>query len=326
LCTFLREAAAKEEAVAAFTAVLTIADKFRMNAADGLRRCLNPFCDKTVTGRKNRKCCDANCRLLFFRYSAKHQLEIAEDKEAKRARKASPAAAMLRPSQAIPFHSAAVRYSLLKDVKQPKTGYREADAVQTTKKNIITGEEIPVGRYGGGNTGGGSKIVVSYSAPLPSGVLPPKYRAPKESIQTISLVPFYMNTIRREKEEAKQARRREKNKVIARELHEKFLAAEAAPYVPVCTAEVNKPHGTPYKLRIDDKEKMIVIEDGDTVVATSATGQVEISTLANLNTPQPPPVHCPTTGRELPSYLDGKNENVTTVIPAVKKKRTKKAK
>lgn len=314
-----REAAAKEEAVAAFTAVLTIADKFRMNAADGLRRCLNPFCDKTVTGRKNRKCCDANCRLLFFRYSAKHQLEIAEDKEAKRARKASPAAAKLRPAQTLPVHSAAVRYSFVTNAKNGSTASREIDIVTGQEK--IAAKKPP--NYGCKSSladkdicSGGGKILASYGAEYPSGVLPPKFRAPKESVQTIPLYTFYTHPARIQKEEEKRNRRLARNAALARELNEKFLAAEAAPYVPMCTAEVNKPHGTPRTIRTDKC-------DGELQSAKTSTGSASL--VPSHLPPSPVTEFMPTTGRETPSYLANENENVTTVIPAVKKKRVKKA-
>jgi len=99
-------------------------------------------------------------------------------------------------------------------------------------------------------------------------------------------------------------------------LHEKFLADEAKLYVPVCTAEVNKPHGTPYTL------------GEDIVAVTNTKGDKQFLTSAKLDeklsVTEAALPHLPTTGREAPSYLASENENVTTVIPAVKKKRTKK--
>ena len=186
-----REAAAKFETTAALITVLVIADKLRMNAADGRRRCLNPLCDKNLTGRKNRKCCNAKCRLAFSRHSATGQLKIAEDKKAKLGRKRSDAAANLRPSSTSPYHATVVS----RDSASSIGAFAKTETHYTTTE--VSGDIKVAVR---------SSSFHSYSTPLPSGVLPPVFRTPKESIETIPLAPFYESSARRAKEEAKLAK------------------------------------------------------------------------------------------------------------------------
>src|ERR1019366_3806609 len=106
-------AVAEEKAETAVRATQKIKDRILLNATDGVRRCLNPFCDRIVTGRRNKKCCDAACANRFGRYKETSQIKVAEDKEAKLIRKSSDEAADLRPSQAIEYRPPAVRSTVV---------------------------------------------------------------------------------------------------------------------------------------------------------------------------------------------------------------------
>ncbi|MGO9574302.1 MAG: hypothetical protein ACLPTQ_08245 [Terriglobales bacterium] len=144
----------------------------------------------------------------------------------------------------------------------------------------------------------------------------------RRSIKDIPLFKFFKNPVRREEEYQKYLKRLErkakKNEAYFAALKESGTENPATPP----TREFYKPSVNPKLVGAHGKRHVL---GGDVQIATGITGRVTLASTSPFENPET--VLVPTTGRtveELPSYLQQTNENVTAVIPAVKKRRKKK--